>query len=64
MENPNEATQEERAKGVWVYTEATGGLRYWYCSVCKNAYHRKDPRDKQYCYYCGARMKKEGSRTW
>jgi len=41
MEKQSEVRQEERAKGEWVYTEVTGGLRYWYCSACKNAYHRK-----------------------
>lgn len=65
MEKNNiEAETRERTKGVWVYTEVTGGLRYWYCSACKNAYHRKDPHDRKYCYYCGAKMKMEGARTW
>ena len=54
----------ECARGVWVYTTVTGGLRYWYCSVCESAYHRKDPRHRKYCYHCGARMKMDGDRSW
>lgn len=64
MEKQNEVNQEERTKGEWVYTEVTGGLRYWYCSACRNAYHRKDPHDRRFCYHCGSRMKMEGSRSW
>ena len=45
--------------GVWEYTTAEGGLHYWLCSACRSAYHRKDPRDMQRCYRCGAHMRME-----
>lgn len=51
----------ERKQGVWVY-EVAHGLYYWYCSACGGAHHKSDPRDKRYCYRCGARMKMEGER--
>ena len=49
--------EEKTAKvGYWVYTEAKGGMYYWYCSACEQAYHKSDPRNKLYCYHCGSRM--------
>lgn len=45
--------------GTWLYIHADGGLRYWVCSNCRQAYHRKNPHDRKYCYHCGAEMKME-----
>ena len=49
-------------EGVWVYTEAEGGLKYWLCSNCRNSYHKKNPHDMKRCYCCGAYMRMEGQR--
>ena len=43
--------------GVWLYTEAEGGLKYWLCSNCRDAFWRKNPHDMNRCYRCGARMR-------
>lgn len=40
--------------GVWLYTEAEGGLKYWLCSNCRSSYHKKPPHDMRRCYYCGS----------
>ena len=44
-------------EGVWLYTEAEGGLKYWLCSYCRNSYHKKNPHDMKRCYRCGAYMR-------
>lgn len=44
-------------QGVWLYTEAEGGLKYWLCSNCRNSYHKKNPHDMKRCYRCGAYMR-------
>ena len=43
-------------EGVWLYTEAEGGLKYWLCSNCRDAFWRKNPHDMNRCYRCGAHM--------
>ena len=50
---------EEVKQGVWLYTEAEGGLKYWLCSNCRKAYWRKNPKDMLRCYYCGSHNKME-----
>ena len=47
---------EKVEHGVWLYTEAEGGLKYWLCSNCRRSYHKKDPHDMKRCYQCGAHM--------
>lgn len=49
-------------EGVWLYTEAEGGLKYWLCSNCRDSYHKKNPHDMRRCYRCGAYMRMEGHR--
>lgn len=56
---PDAEDTEKKEYGVWIYTEAEGGLKYWLCSNCRNAFWRKDPHDMKRCYRCGAYMTKE-----
>ena len=45
---------EKVEHGVWLYTEAEGGLKYWLCSNCRKAWWRKPPHDMKRCYNCGS----------
>ena len=49
-------SRDERKRGEWVYERGIGGIYYWYCSACKSAFHKSDPRRRFYCYNCGAKM--------
>lgn len=52
----------DRPQGEWIEDYNGGGFKEWLditCSLCGETLHdiQKNPRDYEYCPFCGARMK-------